>query len=126
MGFFARLFMDPHQRQLRRPEDYRAPLDVEAIRAEVRGAVKDPESRDLMLSELADYGAAKPLTLARVVEDGYSLREATSRATDRALHELGVEATLGAELMTGFLIRRANQLADGIRPGAAAALGDAL
>ncbi len=126
MSFFSRLFMDPHQRQLRRPEDFKAPLDLPQIKAEVAGQVKDPESRDLMLGALGEFGAQRPLTIAGVVRDGYALRDATQNTTDGTLHQYGVEATLGADLVTGFLIRRANTLADGIKSGAGAALGDAL
>lgn len=126
MSFLARLFMDPHQRQLRRPEDYQAPLDLQQIKAEVTAQVKDPESRNLMLEELSGFGPTRPLTVAAVVKDGYSLRDATQNTTDRAMHQYGVEATLGADMVSGFLIRRANQLADGIKTGATAALGGAL
>ena len=126
MRLLDRLFMDPHQKQLTRPQDYKAPLDVEQVKAEVSAQVKDYETRSLMLAELSGFGPARPLTIAGVVQDGYALSAAMDRNTDGALHQFGVEAKLGASLVTGFLTRRANQLADGIKPGASTLLGSAL
>lgn len=123
MSFLTRLFMDPHQRQLTRPEDYKAPLDLAQVKSEVAAKTKDPESRSLMLEALSGFGPQRPLTVAGVVKDAYSLREATASTTDNTMHQYGVEATLGADMVTSFLIRRANQLADGIKPGATAAVG---
>jgi len=126
MRFLARLLMDPHQKALTRPEDFKRPLDPAQIKAEIRAQVTDHESRELMLDAVSGFGPQRPLTLAGVVDDLYSLQDATRRETDRHLHEFGVGASLGAHFVVGFLTRRANQLADGIKPGAQAALGDLL
>lgn len=63
------------------------------------------------------------LLLIRVQRDFSGRYGGDWTTLDGAMHQYGVEATLGADFVVGFLTRRANAIADGIGSGAAQALG---
>ena len=129
MQFIKRLFMDPSQRALANPDDYRKPLDVDQIIKEVKSGkagITDPEAIGYMVSAADSFEHRdKPLTIEGCVDDVHSLTYALKREGDRSLREFGIGARLGSDFLASYLIRRANQIAATIRPGAQQGLGGA-
>lgn len=108
LGFLSRLFMDPYQRELRDPANFERPVDAKAVEAEIKARYGASESGELMLRELSSLAKDAPVTIARAAEDYYSIKSALDRPHDAGLHEFGIEAALGSEFLTRFLISRAN------------------
>ena len=109
IGFLSRLFMDPYQREPANPADFERPVDAKAVESEIKARYGASESGALMLRELSSLAQGAPVTIARAADDYYSLKSALDRPHDAGLHEFGIEAALGSEFLTRFLIRRANE-----------------
>src|SRR5258708_7970534 len=129
MRFLSRLFMDGYQRALTDPAQYTAAIDAKAVIEELssgKSGIRDYESLGYMKgaaeSELENHGK---LTIAGVAEQAQSLGFALGQPHHQCLHEFGVTAKLGAEMLADYLIRRANKLAEGIKPGASEELARA-
>ena len=122
MGLIARLFMDPYQKQLVDPRQFKAPVDREQIMAELdAGAAgrQDHQTMQFMRRAVRDVNEGGPLTIAAVADSFQSLQSSLRWTTDRSLHEFGVLASVGDRALLSYLIERANRLAEGIHPGAA-------
>lgn len=128
MSWMARLFMDSHQKQLVDPRAYRAPLDRAQILAEVdagKAGRQDHETMAFLRRSIMEVNEGGPLTIAQVADSYDAMVSAISRNSERSLHEFGVLAAVGDRALLQYLIQRANRLAEGIQPGAAAQLGGA-
>lgn len=110
LSFLSRLFMPPEQRALKNPEDFDRPQDAAVLERDLKRAVRDPETRDLMISEVRSLSErGLPVTIGNAVADARSLKNELSRTHDRALHEFGIAAHLGADLLASHLILRVNK-----------------
>lgn len=112
----SRLFMDPVQAKLHDPSAYKRPRPADEVRAEVRASFgSDSELLPLMLQEIDQIARGGAVTI---------------RAAARHLEQL--DAGLGgmfptttlpeltsSALLLHLLVQQADQLADGIQPGAA-------
>ena len=129
MDRIDRWFMDPQQRALTDPKQYSAPLDADAVIEEIRSGragIRDAESKGLMMSSARDEVAARgKLTISGIVGQVQSLDIALDRPHDNSLHQFGVEARLGADLLADYLVRRANQIAATVKQGATESLAGA-
>lgn len=128
MAFLQRLFMDAHQRRLTDPSQYRAPVDREAVLAELEAGasgVTCHETLPSMKRAAKEIDEGKPLTIAKVADSYDRMLGAVKRPHDRCFHEFAVITLAGDRALLDYLITRANKLADGIQPGAQAALGGA-
>lgn len=121
-----RLFMDPHQKVLTRPEDFHHAFDPDEIRAEIeRGATGHcHEGRDAMRGAIRDLGD-EPLTLANAVRNKYA-SDRTFRYGNYpdCVREAIVLGRLGTFYLVTHLTRKANELAK-VEAGAEETLGKA-
>lgn len=124
-----RWFMNDFQRALRDPAQYEAQVDAAAILDDLRSGragVRDPESRQYMTAAIEDeFRAHGKLTIAGLVDQYGTLDQAMKGPYDRSLYEPLLTGRLGAHLAADYLIRRANAIADGVKPGAAELLAQA-
>lgn len=128
MAFLQRLFMDSHQKRLTDPAAYKAPVDRDQVLAEIdagASGIRCHETLPAMRRSLQEINEGGPLTIAKVADSFESMHKAISRPHDRCFHDFGVLALAGDRALLDYLITRANNLADGIQPGAKAELGGA-
>lgn len=128
MGWMQRIFMDSHQKKLVDPSAYRQPLDRAQVLAEVdagASGVRCHETLPSLRRAIKETNEGGALTIAHVA-DAYESTLRTVRAPhDGCYHEFLTIALAGDSALLNFLTQRANQIAQGIQPGAKAALGSA-
>ena len=120
--------MDPYQKQLTDPSQYRVPVDRAEVMKEIEAGasgVRDHETMSFMKRAVNEVNEGGDLTIAHAASSYESMRRATRSAPDRSLAEFGVLAACGDAALTNYLIRRANLLAQGIKPGAQQVMADA-
>lgn len=123
-----RLFMDSHQKQLVDPNQYRQPLDREQILKEIdagASGVRCHETLPALRRAVMETNEGGPLTIAKVADAYESTLSSVRGPHERCYHDFLTIALAGDNALLSYLTRRANDLAQGIKPGAAAVLGRA-
>ena len=122
--------MDDAQRSLTDPSRYRERVDARTILGEIDAGCAghlDPETFGAMRSAIVDLGIDRDgaLTIERVVAAEERMSFSLSQPHDASLHEVGIIANCGNSALASYLIRRANRLAQEIKPGAEEMLAQA-
>lgn len=125
----ARMFMDGYQRSLVDPSDYHRKVDAGQIMLELDGLAGtiDHETYGAMRETVQQLGLDKDgtLSIAQVVDAKRAMDEALARPHDNSIHEWAIIQNCGNSALARHMINRANRIAQGIQPGAEAALGAA-
>lgn len=126
MRFLARLWMTPAQRSLKDP----AAFDAPHARADLLQAIaSEPgychERRGWMTRSANEIGSGPTLTIREVEHSADRSAHARDTNRERAFHNAAIGFALGDDGLLALMIGRANQIADGIQPGAKAMLSDA-
>ena len=72
-----------------------------------------------------DVAEGQPLTIAAVEAAAERSAAARDAPHDRCYHNFAVLSALGDDALLGYLVARANKIAESIEPGAEEVLGDA-
>ena len=128
MQWMRRLLMDTHQRRLTDPSAYDAPVDRQAVLAELdAGAAghRCHETNQFMRRAATDIADKGDLTIRKVADAYDKSRRMVRQGFDPAYGDFPQLTLCGDHALLEYLIGRANDLAAGIQPGAKDALGSA-
>ncbi len=126
MGIWARMWMTPAQRTLKDPDAFQAPQSRDALLKEI---AETPgychERRAWMTRSAKEIGSGPTLTIKEVERSADASAFARDTNRERAYHNFAIGSALGDDGLLSLMITRANQIANGIQPGAKSMLGDA-